>query len=597
MAYLTTHKSVASLLVGLACLAAPDARAATQDLKLSGSIAGTVTNSVGIPQMGATVLLYSRVDRLFGKVFTDEHGNFQFPGLNPDAYSVRITLASFVPAWRRNVMVQPGMRSLLHVSLSGLFSTIQVSYPTMDNPTVMTDDWKWMLRSASVNRPVLRLIDASTTQNTSTRTATFSDTRGIVQVSAGEGTLASGVGTEADLGTSFAVATSLAGNGSIKVSGNLGYGSQTGTPASAFGASYTRDMMGGSPEVSLTMRQLMLPARLGAAVTGNEGALPTVRTVSAGFADRMQLSDNVSVQYGFTLDCVAFIDHLNYLSPYVRLTDSLGPNDEIEIAYTSGNARSDLGAAPSQDTDLQGDLNSLGVFPRMALRDGRSTIQRGQEYEVGYTHKAGSRTFHASAYREAVTNAALTMVSAGGMFSSADVLPDLFSNTSSFNVGNLDNMGVTAGMTQNVGDHLSASVIYGNTGGLTARESDVSPDSADELRSMIRPGRRHTVTGRISATLPKTGAHMIASYQYTPNPRFAMPGNLYSTQDMRTEQGLNVYIRQPIPAPVALPWRMEATADLRNLLAQGYLPIGAGAQQVLLVDTPRSFRGGVRFIF
>jgi hypothetical protein len=43
---------------------------------------------------------------------------------------------------------------------------------------------------------------------------------------------------------------------------------------------------------------------------------------------------------------------------------------------------------------------------------------------------------------------------------------------------------------------------------------------------------------------------------------------------------------------------MEASADLRNLLAQGYLPMyTADGQRLLLVETPRSFRGGLRFIF
>jgi hypothetical protein len=46
-----------------------------------------------------------------------------------------------------------------------------------------------------------------------------------------------------------------------------------------------------------------------------------------------------------------------------------------------------------------------------------------------------------------------------------------------------------------------------------------------------------------------------------------------------------------------LPWRMEATADLRNLLAQGYLPLNVAGQSLLLVETPRSFRGGLSFIF
>jgi hypothetical protein len=602
MLKLTTHKTVAALVLGSVFLLVPEATRAANGFEQYGAIAGTVSSNLGVPQMGATVLLYTRLDRLFGQAVTDARGGFQFAGLTPDSYSVRVMLTTFVPALRRNILVEPGMRSVLHVSLSSLFSTIQLTLPTLENPTVMTDDWKWMLRSASVTRPVLRFVDPQGTSGSgsgsSTRTAVFSDTRGILRVSAGEGTLSSAVGTEADLGTAFAMATSLAGNGSIQVSGNMGYGSQTGEPAAAFRTSYTRNMAGGNPEVSLTMQQLMLPLRLGAALTGNESALPMMRTLSVGFADRTQLSDDLTVQYGFTLDSVAFLERLNYLSPYVRMTYSTGPNGEIDFAYTSGNARPDLAAAGSQDADLQGGLNSLGLFPRVALRDGRSTVQRGQEYEAGYTRKAGSRNFRVSAYREVVTNAALTMVAPAGMFASGDVLPDLFSNTSTFNAGNFESAGYSAAATQNVGDHFSATVIYGSTGGLTASEGQLTSNSADELRSMIHSGRRHTATGRVSATVPKTGTHMIASYQWTADRRFAMPGNVYSTQDMRPQPGLNVYIRQPIPGPAVLPWRMEATADLRNLLAEGYLPIGSsGGQQVLLVETPRSFRGGVAFIF
>jgi hypothetical protein len=43
---------------------------------------------------------------------------------------------------------------------------------------------------------------------------------------------------------------------------------------------------------------------------------------------------------------------------------------------------------------------------------------------------------------------------------------------------------------------------------------------------------------------------------------------------------------------------VELTADLRNLMAQGYLPLGTSdGQRILLVETPRAFRGGLNFIF
>ena len=77
----------------------------------------------------------------------------------------------------------------------------------------------------------------------------------------------------------------------LQVSGNVGYGSQTGVPTAAFRTSYSRDIAGGSPEVSLTMRQLFLPGRLGAALTGTDSALPMLRSMSASFNDRTQITE------------------------------------------------------------------------------------------------------------------------------------------------------------------------------------------------------------------------------------------------------------------------------------------------------------------
>jgi hypothetical protein len=594
-----THISVASLLVGLACLAAPAVSSAATPLKLSGAIVGVVADPTGIPQMGATVLLLNRQERIFQKALTDERGEFRFVGLFPDVYSIRITLATFAPVLKRDILVQPGMRSVLNVNLNTLFSTIQISYPPIENGNLMTDDWKWILRSASSTRPVLRFVDPQLEPKVRTdRAPAFADTRAILRVSAGEGPLVTAVANEADLGTAFALATSLYGNNLIQVSGNLGYGSQSGAPSAAFRTSYSRNIAGGTPEVSLTMRQLYLPARLGAALAVNDAALPMLRSMSASFDDHSRISDNATLQYGFTMDSVTFLDHLNNFSSYARLSYSLGDAGELDFAYTNGNARPDLAAGYGENSDLQRDINSLGLFPRISLRSARTKIQRGEEFELAYSRKVGSRTYTVSAYRELITNAALSMVAPQGMFSSGDILPDLFSGSSTFNAGDFQSSGYTAGVTQNFGELVSATLMYGSQGALTVDNRELVSNSPDELRSMIRTSRRHAATARITVTAPWTGTHMIASYQWTADPRAAMAGNLYSTQSVRPMPGLNIYIRQPLPRLTVLPWRMEATADLRNMLAQGYLPlVTADGQRALLVDQPRSFRGGLSFIF
>jgi hypothetical protein len=190
------------------------------------------------------------------------------------------------------------------------------------------------------------------------------------------------------------------------------------------------------------------------------------------------------------------------------------------------------------------------------------------------------------------------MASPDGLYTGGDILPDLFSGSSIFNAGNYQTNGYTASVTQNAGEHFSGTLMYGSGGVLTAERRTIESANPDDLRSMIRASRRQSVTARISATSPRTGTHLIASYQWADNRLAVTPGHLYSTQSVRPVPGLNLYIRQPIPAFGGLPWRMEATADLRNLLAQGYLPLAlSDGRQVLLMQTPRSFRGGLSFIF
>src|SRR5664279_323997 len=453
-----THKTLGSLvLLGAVCLAGAGLAQAATPFPLAGAITGFVTDAAGIPQMGAAVILLNRQERMFERALTDDRGAFRFLGLTPDLYSIKVTLGAFVPALKKGIQVQPGMASVLNVNLNTLFSSIQFAYPPIDNGSLMSDEWKWVLRSASPTRPVLRFNSDAVANSTKVprRGAVFSDTRGVLKVSAGEGPLASGTGNEADMGTAFAVATSLYGNNMLQVSGNVGYGSQTGVPTAAFRTSYSRNIGGGNPEVSVTMRQLFAPGRLGAAMAGNEGAMPMLRTMAASFDDRTELTSELSVQYGFTLNSISFLDHLNYASPYARVVYSLGGNGEVAFAYTSGDARPDLAGSGQQDADLQRELSTLGLFPRISLREGHARVQRGENFELAYTRQVGSRGYQVSAYRERVSNAALSLVAPAGMYAGGDILPDLFSGSSTFNVGDFHSSGYTAAVTQNVGDHLT----------------------------------------------------------------------------------------------------------------------------------------------
>src|SRR5262249_15489546 len=150
-----------------------------------------------------------------------------------------------------------------------------------------------------------------------------------------------------------------------------------------------------------------------------------------------------------TLDVVSFLAHLNYYSPYARLTYSIDRNDDLIVAYTSGNGRPDLGSAanadpgaPLGDNTLRRDVDALGVFRRMSMLDGRAQIQRGVEYEAVYEHRSGSRTYRASMYRQDISNTAMTVAAPAGFFAGGDVLPDPFSNSDILNAGTFQNTGI-----------------------------------------------------------------------------------------------------------------------------------------------------------
>src|SRR5271170_8505163 len=212
-------KLAASVIAGLV-LSAASALPATET-PLSGSIAGVVRNADGVPQMGAAVFLFNRSERLMLRGLTNERGMFGFGLLTPDVYSVRVSLASFVPAVKQKIAVQPGMQSLLYVNLASVLSSIELVYAKPGEGALMSDDWKWVLKESASTRPVLRMLPADLdldpqqgqpqdqAQNQTAPSSVFSDTRAIVNLSGGDPGSLGSMSSQADLGTAFAVATSL----------------------------------------------------------------------------------------------------------------------------------------------------------------------------------------------------------------------------------------------------------------------------------------------------------------------------------------------------------------------------------------------------
>ena len=241
-------------------------------------------------------------------------------------------------------------------------------------------------------------------------------------------------------------------------------------------------------------------------------------------------------------------------------------------------------------------MAALSILPRLSLLNGRGAVERSQDLEIGYEKRLQSTTFNMTVYRETVTNAAMTISApSGDAFAIGDVLPDISSKSSILNIGSFQRTGFAASLTRSLGDRLQLGASVGRGGALALEDHGVL-ETAGDLRSNIHTTQRFWASARASTTLPVIGTQISGSYEWTDYSTI-MPSHFYLTQSAYPEGGLNIRVRQPIPSFPGIPGRLEATAELRNGLAQGYLPISDGTQRVLLMQQPRALRGGLSFIF
>ena len=124
---------------------------------------------------------------------------------------------------------------------------------------------------------------------------------------------------------------------------------------------------------------------------------------------------------------------------------------------------------------------------------------------------------------------------------------------------------------------------------------EVEAHGAEALRDTLRPMQRQSFAARFSTRLPRTGPKVSASYKWISGPVVSRQ-DAFGEVTYQVDPFLNLSLRQPIPGTL-FSSKVEALADFRNLLAQGYVPVNAGDGQVLLIPAFRSFRGGFSFQF
>lgn len=538
-----------------------------------GAVSGYVKNLQGVPQMGAAVQLLTVAASQPQVVYTDARGYFVAAGLLPGTYSLKVTAPSFLPSLRENVTIQPGASVLVNITLNTLFEAINL-VPRRANSPEEEEDWKWTLRSMS-NRPILRLDDDGPLVVVS-RSDEANDGILKARVAFIAGGASSGFASGSDMSTNFNVEQSLFTSGTLGFDGDVAYGS--GVPAGVLRASYSRTLPDGSkPEIALTMHRFATPDS-----APHRAAL---QALALTMSQTMSFADMLDVNIGAEMQTVQFMGRANAVRPFGSVAAHVSKNTVVEYRYASSvpNTRY-LKGFDSAPADLS------ETNPRVSMNNGAPLIERAGHHELSISQRVGKNNFQAAMYQDRLHNTALVGIG-DELIDTGDMLPDVYSGTFTYTGSDLQTRGFRLVYNRKLSDQFSATVDYAFGGALTA-----TPGDWDSVQQSFRTAKRHSIATKFAGTVPGAKTKWMASYAWMSGDALT-PVDMFNVSPGQSDPYLSFFVRQPLPRKF-IPAGVEALVDVRNLLAQGYMPvIGNDGRSVYLVDTARSVRGGLAFIF
>jgi hypothetical protein len=542
-----------------------------------GAISGYIKNSAGAPQSNAVVEISTSAVTLGVKVSTDSRGYYSAPDLPAGVYYVKASFPSFLPSVQENVNVRPGGHVLVNLMLSTLSDALKL-LPQRRSPQADPDDWHWTLRS-SANRPVLRIYDDGSLVVVSNSPEQSEDRVLKARVAFIAGAQGDGFGSAGEMTTSFALEKSLFSSGTLSFNGNMD--SASGEPNGVLRASYSHDFGDASrPSLTLTYRRLASP---GAAVQNAAYSAVALTT-----SDRVSVADAIELNYGADMEAVEFARRVMAVRPFGSVDVHISPDMVMEYRYATA------GPDPRMEKGFDSapaDLSESG--PHMSLAGGIPEIERARHQEISLSRRFGLTNVQLAYYSDQINNLVLT--GAGDPSSYSDnVLPDVYSDTFSYSGGSLSTTGMRLVLQRRISDDFTATFDY-STGGVAALKSAVS--AWQDVASSLTTVRRHSTAAKFSGYIPASHTRWITSYRWTSGSALS-PVDEFNASAGHADPYLSIFIRQPLPSRTFMPGKMEALVDVRNLMAQGYVPVlGQDGRTIFLVQSARSVRGGLSFTF
>jgi hypothetical protein len=542
-----------------------------------GQVSGVVLGPGGKPQMGATVNLVAEnlTDSIPAQLFTNQNGVFSGARVAAGFYDVRVTLIGYLPAIQKHVHVLPNVTTIVRVEMTTVFAALDRLRHAPSQTSTATD-WKSVLRASTATRPVLEWNDprissgANLPEESAARHA-----HGDLEMTSGSVQPGSISNLPEAPATAFSYDQPVGVQGRLLFAGQLSYGHDL--PAGGIATAWmpSGDAPGGSM-TEVVIRQ----AWLGPAGLIFRGEKFTQRNT-------LSLGDTATLHYGVDVLGAQIGASTQSLRPVVALTVLVSPAWQANFIAASGTAANTTSSGPSPDRAMS-DLNS---FPVLMMRNGRPELEGGWHEEASLRYKISSQaSVEVAAFHDQSKD---TPVFGIGNAANSDFLQDPFSSAFVYDAGSTETSGIRLAYKQKFGENFDIAAVYAFAGALAPGSEEFAAGAL--LRDSLNMRYRHSVGGRVSGRVRHSKTEFHAGYKWLSGPSLTHQDS-YGEAFYDLDPYLSVGVRQPLPGSL---WscRWEFMADVRNLLAQGYIPVTTQDGSVVLVSASRSFRGGLSFQF
>lgn len=563
---------------------------------LFGRLSGAVTDTQGNPLMGATVMIFgpaggapsrpaqsAQVAAAGERVITDAHGEFAVEHLVPGWYSIRVVSPTRLPALRNGVLVVSGRTAQLKFVLSDIFAPLRLQTPG-SKVSLSGEDWKWVLRSSSATRPVLRYQEATTRASAKVARKPLPGGQRLIGMIPGSsrGDLAG----DAGMGSVLAYFRPLSEDSDFLVAGSMAaYGPQ----ASSLATSFRNHIVKGDPqELTLVVHQLSLSDGSQFVRVAGQGNFSRAQGVVVNYSHTRRLSNSLTLMAGFEVDYLNALRDVAAANPHIKLEYRVNPSTFVAVRY--GTIRLD-----DNSNSLLDRVGMLNAFPRVTLRGNHLRLEELSHAEVGLHRRLGKTSrVEIAGYQDYFRNAAVWAQGAPGTSSwlVANIIPNPTTGAMLLNAGDYRSSGIRATYSISLGSHLAGAFDYALGEALNANAIRHAGEDAWRSQGFLRPARSQSFGGKVSTRIPISKTQLTTSYQFAQDGRVTGV-DPYGTADLEIQPFLGLQIRQPLPTLSFIPAKIEALADFRNLLGQGYVPAPrAEGRPFLLTSAYRTFRGG-----